>query len=939
MGNSSTKISVVWFLAASFAAVTILTVCGIGAFVLLRDHQRFLAEARNLREEHLKQQRQMLKSEIDRTLDFIRYHQARTEERLREGIKARTLEACAIASNLHAQHHGTMPEEDLRKIILDALRPIRFNSGRGYYFATRLDGVELLFADRPEMEGKLLIDMQDTRGGYVIRDMIDLVRRQGEGYYEYRWTKPNESGYDFRKIAYIKYFPPFDGFIGTGEYLDDVERDVQREVLEWIGQIRFGEDGYIFVVDYDGVTLMNGVQPELIGRNLWEMTDPNGVKVIQEERRAAEMPDGDFISYSWERPSDKKVRPKISYVKGFPQWRWMIGAGVYTDEIDDLIAVKEAEMWQNARRDSLWLGLLLFFLLATVLVFCYGLSRHLGSRLKIFLRFFQDMESGKTPMITESFTTAELNLLAESANRMLASRAATEEALRRNEEKLKSIFRAAPTGIGLVVHRVIVEANERLCEMIGYTREELLHQSARMLYPSDEDYDWVGREKYRQISEKGTGTVETRWKRKDGTLIPVILSSTPLDPTDLSQGVTFTALDISDLKQAEKERMQLEAQLMQVRKLESVGQLAGGVAHDFNNMLSPILGYAEMLRDDLPKGHPHAEDLLQIIRAAERARDLTRQLLAFARKQNLEIRPLRLNEVIRGFEKMLRRTIRENISIETRLSEEMGVMNGDVGQVEQILLNLAVNAQDAMPDGGTLTIETSSQTVDEHHPLRLKGVGAGSYVVMTVSDNGTGMDSETLTRIFDPFFTTKELGRGTGLGLSTVYGIVKQHQGFILADSEPGRGSTFQVYFPQGECRDDAPLLEHEDASRTDGSETILIAEDQEQVRLMASEMLRRRGYRVLSCKDGQSALEAAVHHQGPIDLLIADVVMRGMSGKDLHRALLKTRPGIRVLYMSGYPADLINHQGVFEEGTAFIQKPFSLPVFMRKVRMILDQS
>lgn len=935
MENPSRKISVVWFLATRFAVITILTVCGVGAFVLFRDYQRFLAEARNLRNEDLKQQRQMLKSEIDRTLDFIHYSQARTEERLREGIKARTLEALAIATHLHAEHHGAMPEEDLRKIILDALRPIRFNNGRGYYFATRLDGVELLFADRPELEGKLLIDVQDTGGAYVIRDMIDLVRRHGGGYYEYLWTKPNERGGDFRKIAYISYFPPFDGFIGTGEYLDDVERDVQQEVLERIGQIRFGEDGYIFVVDYDGVTLMNGVQPELIGQNLWEMTDPNGIKVIQEERRAVEMPEGDFISYSWERPSDNKVSSKISYVKGFPRWRWMIGAGVYTDEIETLIAVKKAAMWQNLRNDSLGFGFILLTLLTVVLAFCYGLSRYLGSRLKIFLRFFQGMETGGMPMITESFTAAELHLLAESANRMLANRAKAEEALRRNEEKLKSIFRAAPTGIGLVVHRVIVEANERLCEMIGYTREELLHQSARMLYPSDEDYDWVGREKYRQISDRGTGTVETRWRRKDGAVIPVILSSTPLDPSDLSQGVTFTALDISDLKRAEAERIELEGQLMQMRKLESVGQLAGGVAHDFNNMLSPILGYAEMLRDDLPKDHPHAEDLLQIIRAAERARDLTRQLLAFARRQNLEIRPLRLNEVIRGFEKMLRRTIRENVSIETRLSDDGAIVNGDVGQVEQILLNLAINAQDAMPDGGALTIETSLETVGEHHPLRVKGVEAGSYVLMKVSDTGTGMAPETLSRIFDPFFTTKELGRGTGLGLSTVYGIVKQH----FAHSEPGCGSAFDVYFPRGELWEELPVLGQEDFSTAGGSETILLAEDQEQVRRMASEMLRRRGYRVLPCKDGESALVAAADHEGPIALLITDVVMGGMSGKDLHEALLASRPGIKVLFMSGYSSDLIGNHGVLQEGVAFIQKPFSLPVFMRKVRMLLDPS
>lgn len=933
------RIGVVWLLATCFAAVTIFTVCGIGGFVFYRDYQRFLAESGRLREDDLKSRRQVLKNEVERTVDFIHYSWSKTEARLRESVKARTLEACDIAANLHREHHGKRSEEEVRKIILDALRPIRFNNGRGYYFATRLDGTEILFADRPEMEGRLLIDMQDTRGRYVIRDMIDLVQREGEGYYEYRWTKPNEEGRDFRKIAYLKYFAPFDGFIGTGEYLDDVEHDIQQEVLERIGQIRFGEDGYIFVVHYDGVTLMNGVQPELIGKNLWDMTDPMGVKVIQEERRAVEAPGGDFITYHWERPSSKQVSPKISFVKGFPQWRWMVGAGIYTDEIERVIATREAEVWHNVREDSWGLALIFLAILTVVLLFCYGLSRYVGNQFNVFIRFFSGMESGGTPTITEQFSIAELHQLSESANRMLESRQKAEDALRRNEEKLKSIFLAAPTGIGVVVHRVIIEANDRLCEMTGYDRAELIGQNARMLYPSEEDYEWVGREKYRQIAERGTGTVETRWVRKDARVIHVLLSSTPLDPADHSQGVTFTALDISERKSAEEERMRLEEQLMQVKKLESIGQLAGGVAHDFNNMLSPILGYAELIRDDLPQGHPHANDLHQIIRAAERARDLTRQLLAFARKQTLEIRPVDLNVVIRGFEKMLRRTIRENVVIETRLSDEIGIIKGDTGQIEQILLNLAVNAQDAMPEGGVLTIETSKADAGQDRFLRLKGITFGSFTLMKVSDTGSGMDRETLEKIFDPFFTTKELGRGTGLGLSTVYGIVKQHQGHILAHSDLGQGTSFHVYFPQTGDQTESSIEVNGEIASLQGSEAILVAEDQEQVRLMAAEMLRRHGYHVVACKDGESSLAAASIHEGPIHLLVTDVVMPGMNGKELHAALSAIQPTIRVLYMSGYTGNLISHHGVLEEGVDFIQKPFSLPVFLRKVREVLDRN
>jgi signal transduction histidine kinase len=266
-------------------------------------------------------------------------------------------------------NQGRVNEQETRNIILEALRPIRFNHGLGY-FATGLDGVEILSADRPELEGQSMLDSRDTHGAYVIRDMIELIRREGEGYYQYSWTKPNVQGKDFPKIAYVKYFSPFDGFIGTGEYLDDVEQDIQREVLERIGKIRFGKEGYVFVVSYDGVTLMKGAQSELIGKNNWDLTDPNGVKVIQEERRAAEKTEGDFIHYHWEKPSTKEISPKISFVQGFPQWRWMVGAGVYVDDIEPVIAAMETTAKRQMQKDIYRLGFALTVILAAALLIC-----------------------------------------------------------------------------------------------------------------------------------------------------------------------------------------------------------------------------------------------------------------------------------------------------------------------------------------------------------------------------------------------------------------------------------------------------------------------------------------------------------------------------------------------------------------------------------------
>src|SRR5208337_667373 len=444
------KRSAVWLLYSGFAVSVIFIVSGIGYYVISRDYQRFETDARHLREEYVAGQQQQIKSEVERVVDFIQYNWANAEERLRNNLKDRTYEAFAIATNLYQVNQGRASEQEIRNTILGALRPINFNHGRGYYFATGLDGVEILFADRPELEGQSMLNTQDTRGAYVIRDMIELVRREGEGYYRYTWTKPDVQGKDFRKIAFVKYFAPFDCFIGTGEYLDDVEQDIQKEVLDRIGKIRFGKEGYVFVVNYDGVTVMNGTQPDLIGKNMWDMADPDGVKVIKEERRAAEKAEGDFIQYHWEKPSTKEICPKISFVKGFSQWRWMVGAGVYVDEIEPVITAMDAAAKRGMRKDLYRLGFTLAVILVIALSICFRLSHYFKRQLDLFLHFFKDAESGGKPIDTEQIFSREFQLLGESANRMLVEREKAAEGLRESEVKYRALVETTGTGYVIV---------------------------------------------------------------------------------------------------------------------------------------------------------------------------------------------------------------------------------------------------------------------------------------------------------------------------------------------------------------------------------------------------------------------------------------------------------------------------------------------------------
>jgi nitrogen-specific signal transduction histidine kinase/CheY-like chemotaxis protein len=383
------------------------------------------------------------------------------------------------------------------------------------------------------------------------------------------------------------------------------------------------------------------------------------------------------------------------------------------------------------------------------------------------------------------------------------------------------------------------------------------------------------------------------------------------------------------------EHKRLEQQLQHAQRMEAVGRLAGGVAHDFNNILTAVRGHSEILLTVLEEDSPHRRHADQIHRAALRAAALTSQLLAFSRKQVLQPRTLDLNSVVANLTVMLRRLIGEHVELRTRLAERLGSVRADAGQIEQVVVNLVINARDAMPSGGVLSIRTENVEVDPSEAARM-GVPMGRWVVLAVSDTGVGMDAATRARIFEPFFTTKEAGKGTGLGLSTAYGIVTQSGGQIAVESEVGKGTTFRVYLP----RIDAPstasgrfALERNDAPK--GTETVLLVEDDGDVREFVQDVLRSHGYQVLSAIDGTQALSLIEQHPGPIDLLVTDVIMPRMMGSEVAARVAALRPSIKVLYISGYPGDAIVKQGVPEH--MFVQKPFSVSALARRVRELLD--
>jgi two-component system cell cycle sensor histidine kinase/response regulator CckA len=651
----------------------------------------------------------------------------------------------------------------------------------------------------------------------------------------------------------------------------------------------------------------------------------------------------------------------------------------------------------------------------------------------------------------------------------ITERKEAERALRESEIKMRSIFRAAPIGIGLVVNRMIMQANDRLCEMTGYSQEELIGQSARIIYPSDEDFNYVGKEKYRQISESGTGSVETRWRRKDGTIIQILLSSTPLNPDDLSFGVTFTALDmtenkqaeralresedrfrrlvesvtdyiysvklesgrpvatyhalacvtvtgytseeyeanpnlwnqmvyeddkesvrdhtskalsgievpplehrivhkngsirwvrntpvllhndqgvlvaydgliadITELKEAEEERNKLQVELIQTHKMQSIGTLAGGIAHDFNNILGIILGYTQLIENYKTDGKKLSDSINAINQAIQRGAALVRQILTFARKTDVAFEMIQITDVVHELFSMLRQTFPKVISLTESFEKNLPYILADRTQIHQALLNLCVNARDAMPNGGVISVEGSLQTLEQVKG-RFPAADQSYYICVSVSDTGVGMDEGTRLRAFDPFFTTKPIGKGTGMGLSVVYGIVHTHHGFVDVESELTHGTTFRLYFPVHSMgKDKFDLRKPREPYEIGGTETLLLVEDEELLIEMISIMLESKGYTVYCARDGIKAIDLYREHKDKIDLVLTDMGLPELTGMDEYKKLKEIDQNVKVVFASGFFDPDIKSELLKAGAKGFIQKPYEANDILRIVREVLDK-
>lgn len=790
-----------------------LPIAILGSLRIFREIQRFRAETEELRNEYVESQKALLQSEVEQAVDYIRYNHTLTEERLKQTIKDRVYEAYDLAMHLYQHNRETRTPTEIQTIIKEALRPIRFNHGRGYYFATNLNGIEELFADHPELEGENLLSMQDTQGQYVIRDMIGIVQQSGEGFYQYTWTKPQETGKDFAKIAFVKHFEPYDWFLGTGEYLDDVQADIQREVLEYLVNIRFGAEGYLFGSTYRGGPLFTNGAITVGTGSVWDLTDPNGVKIIREQRKAVAQPAGGFAYYVWKKLTNQEPSPKVSFVKGFPEWQWIIGAGVYLDDIEAVVFQKRQALRRQITQDLTGMLLVLSLLLLVMSVSAHYFVRRIQNSFAAFARFFHVAATTAAKIEERSVHFEEFRHMAISANRMIdeqnrirAEEQQMEQALRASEEQFRNLYQTVQAGVIVqAADGTILHVNDMACKIFGMTPAEVTAKTSHdpVGQMMTEDGVRISEEEHPSMMTIRTGqplrnVVRGFFSDDTATLRWLLINTAPIFEahSDKVQQVVITFLDITDLKQAEEQIQTLNAELeLRVRQRTHELEVANRELKDFayvvsHDLKAPLRGISRLacwLTEDYAQAldEKGREMASLLIGRVTRMDALIDGILEYSRIGRIlgETTRIDLNDLLPEVVDMLA----PPSHIHVRIAADFPIIKADRFRLTQVFQNLIGNAIKFLdkPEGhiGVDVEET------------------GDYWTFRVTDNGPGIDKKYHAKIFQIFQTLvpRDMQENTGVGLALVKKIVEFHGGTVWVESTVGQGSTFFFTLPKSE--------------------------------------------------------------------------------------------------------------------------------------------
>ncbi len=928
-------------------AMLALTFLLVGTSMLLR-YRHAQRDMERLRRDYLASQKFLIKSEVDQALEVMDQLWLESDRQARAVVRSRVDEAWTLADYLYRHYRSHKSDTEIKQLIIDVLRPIRYRQGQGYYFITRGDGVEILFADHPEMEGRNLLSVQDSAGRFVVQDMISLAHDRGHGFYHYTWSRPGSKGTDFEKISFVRHFAPFDWIIGTGIYLDETRSQFQRLLTDYAQKHRFGpqRNGYIFIIrlhdiqggPHFGSMYVNPNRPDLIGKDLSDdVQDARGKRFRREFLLKLRQKGEGFVSY-WYKKFDAAASPKISFFKLTPDRHFIVAAGVYLDDLERQIAALQAEAQRELFSDLRLYLLPVLLVLLFYLFWFRRLYRQLAGGMVLLTDFFAGA-AGRGEFIDSSrLCFAELGTLAEHANQMLRDRQQAEQQLRSSEVLFRSLVENSPTGIFLLNdHFQCIYANEQFCRLMGYSEDELVGMDFRRGLDETSLKLVVERYQRRLRGEKVEPRYEILVIRKDNSRFPAEIIPAVIQGAEGETRLLAQIIDISEQKKQTAEKEKLLEELRQAKNLETLGTLAGGIAHDFNNLLTGVFGNISLARMHMEAGGPAASQLNTAERALERARSLTRQLLTFAQGGSPVLETQDIRQIIA--ETASFNLAGSNVKLETHFPADTWNTRVDRGQISQVIANLVLNADQAMPGGGILAISAENVMVVEGEDEMLT---PGPYVKISFQDQGVGIPKDYQEKIFAPYFTTKQTG--SGLGLATVYSIVRKHGGHIRVSSSPGRGSLFTIYLPAVESEnafespDESMPVTSE--SKFSGGWRVLVMDDEEVIREVAKEMLEVLGCKAEAVDDGRKALECYREFLAagrPFDLVIMDLTIPGgMGGEEAVQEILRIDPHARVVVSSGYSEDSVVANFRDYGFVGRISKPYNLDELRTLLKLLL---
>jgi PAS domain S-box-containing protein len=931
--------------AIQFWGIVFPIVIGISviAIDLTSSYHEFNLFAKQMRTDYTISHKQISKQEVMRVVDMIRYEKRQSEKLIKSKIKSRVNEAYSIAQYIYQENKTGKSDNDIQKMILDAIRPIRFEQGNGYYFISSLDGKAVLFPSNPQLEGKNLSDVQDTRGEYIIRDMINIVEKSGEGFYQYHWTKPNIKGDDFKKISFIKHLGVFDWFIGTGLYVADVEDKIKADLLSTISRIRFGKEGYIFVNQFNGNALLSNGKRILEARKLWEPPSKNSEKIkniFEKEYNAALKFEGDFIYYSWEKLTDSNQEsPKTSFIFGIPELQWLVGAGIYLDDVENDIAIMRADLVDHTKQRMVYVVLIVMGAAAIIILFFNWLNRRFNHDINLFFSFFSRAVHSNKKIDRETIKFVELDRMAGYANKMLADRKCVEESLKESEKKYRYLFKNAPAGIYEIdfIKVKFINVNEVMCKYSGYSEEEFLSMNPLDLLTEESKKLYIERMGKLSTEENISGSVEYNIIKKNGQKRCVILNSDFIYENGMLTGARVVAHEITALKQAEKEKIKAQKIAGEQEKLAFVGQIAGKMAHDFNNILGIIMGNAELSLMNC-KDTKTKKTLELIFQQTLRGRNLTKNLVAFAKDQEPKQEFFKICDKVGLVMNLLKKDLE---GIDAIKEEGHGVPDllADPGMIEHALVNLIQNSIHA-----TSMVEQPRITIRTFHKDK--------NIYIQIEDNGCGIPDEALDRIYEPAFTMKGSGditnsykpgiKGTGYGMANVKKYIEQHKGSITVDSNVGKSTIITLGLPVIKKELTQQEIIEIQKENFYFEKYILVVEDEQAISAVQYKILTHEpcNHKVDIAATGQMAMD--LFDRNKYDFISLDYILPGeFNGMDVYKHIRQANDTLPILFNSGNLDFLESIQALKNQDpyVGHVSKPCQNKDYVNAINKLLEKT